>query len=184
MLVTTFPGLFANGTRVAALTSAGYLGSTSQDFRHVYKMARQLGLSIRGEWRYASLFVAFTPIERRQFLAQIDNPQIHEVATSVAAIILGRLHEPRTKPAALSRWIHGQQSDVGPFCSRLHINASRDAPAVLRQDELALAGQRAQVLNAYPIAVDKEPLNLKSRVDQASDGFEVGGIGEREEPRC
>jgi hypothetical protein len=72
-------------------------------------------------------------VEAGQFLAHIDDPQVHKTAARLGTEFLGRVHERRSDSSLLVAWIHRQQAEVSAFALEFNIDTAQECVTVLGQ---------------------------------------------------
>jgi hypothetical protein len=120
-------------------------------------------------------------VEAGQFLAHIDDPQVHKTAARLGTEFLGRVHERRSDSSLLVAWIHRQQAEVSAFALEFNIDTAQECVTVLGQpfgeQKLSRFHQRLHRIDRDPVTIHQERFDrLERSVDQSSDSIRVFGL--------
>ena len=92
---------------------------SGQGLRHRYEMARDFRIQARRQGSCAGFHISAIAIKAGQFPAQIDDLQVHELASGDSTTTLGFVHQSGTEAGFLVLGIDGQQAEVGPLAAGL-----------------------------------------------------------------
>jgi hypothetical protein len=92
-------------------------------------------------------------------------------------MVLGGRHKLRAKPYSLLRWINRKQTDVATFPTPFDVNGPGQGFAHFGKKEGACTQPGEYFFGIEPIAVNKEPLDAESGIDQSRYGLDVRSGG-------
>jgi len=78
----------------------------------------------RRKWKCSVLRISVAPVISRQFLAYVNECEIHKATTGGAAAIFGRLDQRGADARALLFRIHGQHTEVASLAAYFRVDAS------------------------------------------------------------
>src|SRR5262245_58920864 len=133
------------------------------------------------EWRRAGLCITELAVERRQFLADADDIEVHRVEPLVPRILLGGFHQPAAESLAVHRRIDREQPQVGARSARLDVDAPRETVVRVDYQEPALVEKAAHARGIGAVAIDEEFLHRESEVDERGEALVFSGVGEADD---
>src|SRR5262245_4707073 len=132
-----------------------------QRLPHQDELAGLLERRIRRHGLGTGLDVAEPAVEGRQLRAEIDDSDVYRGAAGAAGVLFSRFHEKTSEALPLPRRIHGQHAEVAVVAAELDVDARRERPFPLGEEERAPLEHLAHRRRRGALAVHEEALHLE-----------------------